>query len=33
LPLKLNLFMASDNPKDFTFSFVCSLTRTNLLPP
>lgn len=33
LPLKLNLWLATDNPKDFTFSFVCSLTRTNLLPP
>ena len=32
LPLKLNLFIATDNPKDFTFKFVCSLTRTNLLP-
>ena len=33
LPLKLNLWLATDNPKDFTFTFVCSLTRTNLLPP
>ena len=33
LPLKLNLYMGSDNPKDFTFRYVCSLTRTNLLPP
>ena len=33
LPLKLNLWLATDNPKDFTFTFVCSLTKTNLLPP
>ena len=32
LPLKLNLWLATDNPKDFTFTFVCSLTKTNLLP-
>ena len=33
LPLKLNLYMGSDNPKDFTFKLLCSLTRTNILPP
>jgi hypothetical protein len=33
LPLKFNLYMGSDNPKDFTFKLLCSLTRTNLLPP
>jgi len=31
LPLKLNLYMGSDNPKDFTFKLVCSFTRMNLI--
>ena len=33
LPLKLNLYMGSDNPKDFTFKLVCSFTRTNVINP
>lgn len=32
LPLKINLYCAFDNPKDFTFSMKVGLTRTNILP-
>jgi hypothetical protein len=32
LPLKINLYCAFDNPKDFTFNMKVGLTRTNILP-
>jgi hypothetical protein len=32
LPLKLNLYIGSDNPRDFTFKLLCSFTRMTRLP-
>jgi hypothetical protein len=32
LPLKVNLYFAADNSKNFTFSMKVGLTRTNVLP-
>lgn len=31
LPLKLYLYMGSDNPLNFTFKLLCSFTRTNVV--